>query len=299
MSEIRDLKLLVSLAHHKHFSRAAEDCGISQPAFSSRIRKMEHDFAIPLVHRGNKFLGFTREGEVVLKWARRLLNDAEGMRQEIEALRNNLSGKLVVGTIPTALPFAALVSSHLRAAHPDLSLELQSLSSRRIEIRLNDYSLDAGITYAEASGPDNIERLYDESYVLIAPETLAPRASGKATWREAAKLPLCLLTPEMRNRQFVDSVFRRIGASPTVVMEANGFTAVLAQVTNGNAATIAPKIVAETYFSTQTPIKLALTEPAVTQAIGLTIKEQAPVPPVITAFRRAVRRALGATIASL
>ena len=292
MSEIRDLKLLVSLAHHKHFSRASEDCGISQPAFSARIRKMEDEFAIPLVRRGNKFLGFTREGEVVLKWARRLLNDAEGMRQEIDALRNNLKGKLVVGTIPTALPFAALVSSHLRAAQPDLSLELQSLSSRQIEIRLNDYSLDAGITYVQGADPANTEKLYDESYVLIAPRNLAPRASGQASWSEAANLPLCLLTPDMRNRQFVDETFRTIGVSPTVVMEANGFTAVLVQVASGNAATIAPKIVAEMYFSAQTSVKLDLVDPDLTQAIGLTIKEQSPVPPIITAFRKAVQKSL-------
>lgn len=292
MSDIRDLKLLVSLAHHKHFSRAADDCGISQPAFSARIRKMENEFAIPLVRRGNKFQGFTREGEVVLKWARRLLNDTEGMRQEIGALRNNLQGKLVVGTIPTALPFAAVVSSHLRAAHPNVSLELQSLSSRQIEIRLNDYSLDAGITYVQEADPSSTETLYDESYVLIVPAHMAPRSSGQARWAEAARLPLCLLTPDMRNRQFVDETFREIGVCPTIVMEANGFTAVLVQVANGNAATIAPKGVAETYFSAQTSIKLDLVEPYLTQAIGLTIKEQSPVPPIIDAFRAAVRRSL-------
>lgn len=292
MAEIRDLKLLVSLAHHKHFSRAADDCGISQPAFSARIRKMEEEFAIPLVRRGNKFLGFTREGEVVLKWARRLLNDTEGMRQEMDALRNNLTGKLVVGTIPTALPFAARVSSHLRSSHPDLSLQLQSLSSRQIEIRLNDYSLDAGITYVNEADPDCTELLYEESYVLLAPAQLAPRSKGTANWSEAADLPLCLLTQDMRNRQFVDETFRSIGASPNVVMEANGFTAVLAQIVSGNAATIAPRIVAETYFAAQDAIKLELVEPRLTQAIGLTIKEQSPVPPIIKAFREAVRSSL-------
>ena len=292
MAEIRDLKLLVSLAYHKHFSRAAEDCGISQPAFSTRIRKLEEEYAIPLVRRGNKFIGFTREGEVVLKWARRLLIDVEGMRQEIEAMSNNLTGKLVVGTIPTALPFAALVSKNLRQTHPNLSIEIQSLSSRQIEIRLNDFSLDAGITYVEGADPENTEKLYDETYILIAPESLAPRRSGTATWAEAAKLPLCLLTPDMRNRQFVDESFKSINMKPTVVMEANGFTAVLVQVASGSAATVAPKSVAETYFSIQSSVKLDLVEPMLTHAIGLTIKEQSPEPPVIRAFRDAVRRSL-------
>lgn len=292
MADIRDLELLVSLARNRHFSRAAEDCGISQPAFSARIRKMENEFEIPLVRRGNKFLGFTREGEVVLKWARRLLTDTEGMRQEIDALRKTLKGKLVVGTVPTALPFAAHVSSRLRASHPGLSLELQSLSSRQIDIRLNDYSLDAGITYFSEADPDCTESLYDERYVLLAPVHLAPRPSGQIRWSEAAKLPLCLLTRDMRNRQFVDETFRAIGATPTVVMEANGFTAVLVQVSSGNAATIAPKSVAETYFAGLASVELDLIDPDVTQAIGLSIKEQSPEPPIITAFRAAVRESL-------
>ena len=193
MSDIRNLKLLVSLSRHKHFSRAAEDCGISQPAFSARIRSIEEEFGLPLVRRGNKFMGFTREGEVMLRWARKILADVEGMRQEIDALNSNLKGKLVVGTIPTALPFAADVSAQLRRDHPNLSIEIQSLSSTQIDIRLNDYSLDAGLTYVEDADPDTIEFLYNETYALIAPESLARRKSGTATWAEAAQLPLCLL----------------------------------------------------------------------------------------------------------
>jgi DNA-binding transcriptional LysR family regulator len=292
MSDIRDLKLLVSLARHRHFSRAAEECGISQPAFSTRIRKMEEEFSIPLVRRGNKFLGFTREGEVVLRWARRVLGDVEGMRQEIGALRNNLQGKLVVGTVPTALPFAAIVSVHLRQAHPALSLELQSLSSRQIEIRINDYTLDAGLTYVQEADQEHTETLYNENYVLIVPAHMAPRSAGQARWSEAAELPLCLLTPDMRNRQFVNQIFQSISVEPNIVMEANGFTALLAQVSSGNAATIAPKGVAGTYLSLQSAIQLDLVEPFRTQAIGLTIRKQSPEPPIISAFRAAVHRSL-------
>ena len=231
MPDIRNLKLLVSLSHHKHFSRAAEDCGISQPAFSARIRSIEEEFGLPLVRRGNKFMGFTREGEVMLRWARKILADVEGMRQEIDALNSNLKGKLVVGTIPTALPFAADVSAQLRRDHPNLSIEIQSLSSTQIDIRLNDYSLDAGLTYVADADPDTIEFLYNETYALIAPESLAPRKRGTATWAEAAQLPLCLLTTNMRNRQFVDEVFEQIDVSPTIVMQTSGFTAALALTT--------------------------------------------------------------------
>lgn len=290
--DLRDLELLVSLSRHKNFSRAAADCGISQPSFSIRIRKMEDRFALPLVRRGNAFIGFTREGDVVLKWARKLLTDAEGLRQEIDALSNNLNGKLALGAIPTAMPFAARVSSQLRKLHPNLSIEIHSLSTRLIEDRLNNFSLDAGIMYYADADPETTVKLYDERYVLIAPASFSSGLGSHVTWSKAAQLPLCLLTPDMRNRQLIDAVFAEVSAIPTVVMEASGFTAVLAQVVSGNAATIAPLAVAETFLALGSTVQFELIEPVVTHAIGLSIKDQSPELPMVQALRKAIKASL-------
>ena len=292
MPELRDLELLVSLSRHKNFSHAAADCNISQPAFSTRIRKLEEEFKLPLVRRGNSFLGFTREGEVALKWARKLLADAEGMRQEINALRNNLNGKLTLGVIPTAMPFAARVSSQLRRKHPNLSIEIHSQSTRQITRRLNDFSLDAGIMYFDDADPDITVKLYEERYVLIAPQTLASGYKTQVTWAEAAQFPLCLLTPDMRNRQLIDAVFEQVSAVPTVVMEASGFSAVLAQVVSGNAATIAPVSVAETFLALSSTVQFDLVKPVMTHTIGLSIKDQSPVLPMVQALRQAIDASL-------
>ena len=122
--EIRDLQLLLALAQRKHFTRAASDCGISQPAFSARIHQLEQQLGVPIVRRGNKFIGFTKDGELVLKWARKILTDAEGLRQEMELARDDLQGVLSVGVVPTALAYAASVSTSLRARYEHLTLSL-------------------------------------------------------------------------------------------------------------------------------------------------------------------------------
>lgn len=49
------MQLLVALARHRHFARAARDVGISQPAFSMRIRKLEENLGVAIVRRGNRF----------------------------------------------------------------------------------------------------------------------------------------------------------------------------------------------------------------------------------------------------
>ncbi len=292
MSELRDLQMLVSLSRTRNFSRSAMDCNISQPAFSTRIRKLEERLKLPLVRRGNSFQGFTTEGEVVLKWARKLLADEEGMRQEIAFLKNDLNGTLSLGVIPTAMPFAARVSAKLREKHPNLSIEIYSESTQKIVRKINDFSLDAGILYFENGDPETTVKLYEERYVFIAPKSLTVSEEKQITWAEAAQVPLCLLTQNMKNRQLIERHFLDLELSPNIVTEASDFTAVLAQVARGNAATIAPVSVAETFLDLKFTSQLDLIDPVMTHSVGLSIKDQSPVLPMIDALRKAVKSAL-------
>jgi len=292
MSELRDLQMLVSLSRTRNFSRSAMDCNISQPAFSTRIRKLEERLKLPLVRRGNSFQGFTKEGDVVLKWARKLLADEEGMRQEIASLKNDLNGTLSLGVIPTAMPFAARVSAKLREKHPNLSIEIYSESTHQIVLKLNDFSLDAGILYFNNGDPETTVKLYEERYVFIAPKSLTISKEKQITWAEVAQIPLCLLTQNMKNRQLIDRHFLDLGISPSIVTEASDFTAVLAQVAAGNAATIAPESVAQTFLDLKSTKQLDLIRPVLTHSVGLSIKDQSPVLPMIEALRKAVKSAL-------
>src|SRR6476659_319318 len=100
------LEFLLLLARERHFGRAAEAAGITQPAFSSAVKSLEETLGTALVERGSRFRSFTPEGDRVLEWARRIVSDARTMRQELQSLRGNLIGQLRIGAIPTTLPFA-------------------------------------------------------------------------------------------------------------------------------------------------------------------------------------------------
>jgi len=291
MADLRDMELITALARHEHFARAAEECGISQPAFSSRIRNLEATLGVPMVKRGNRFLGFTPEGEIVLKWARRLILDADGMQQEVQAAKGALVGRLSIGAVPTALTFAAGVPSQVHLTHPGLAIRLLSMSSTDIIRGIEDFTLDAGITYLNdgALGSLKTVPLYDEEYILLVPPALAPRQSGTVTWLEAAALPLCLLTSNMRNRQIIDEIFAGVGASPQPVMETNAFVAALTQVASGALATIAPAVLADALPIAEGSVRLRLVEPSASRSIGLVMAEREPQPPALRAFSDVVR----------
>jgi DNA-binding transcriptional LysR family regulator len=87
---IDKLELLLALAREKHFGRAAQACGITQPALSSNLKSIEEQLGVRIVERGTRFLGLTPEGERVLDWARRIVSDMRAMRQEITTLKRGL-----------------------------------------------------------------------------------------------------------------------------------------------------------------------------------------------------------------
>ncbi len=292
MADLRDMELIAALARHKHFARAAEECGISQPAFSARIRNFETTLGVPMVKRGNRFLGFTPEGEIVLKWARRMILDADGMRQEVQSAKGALVGRLSIGAVPTALTFAAGVPAQIHKQHPGLAMRLLSMSSSDIIRGIEDFTLDAGITYLDDRTLGSLKTvpLYDEQYVLLVPPALAPRQSGTVTWREAADLPLCLLTSNMRNRQIVDEIFASVGASPKPIMETNAFVAALTQVARGALATIAPELLADTLPIAEGSVRLRLVEPQATRSIGLVMADRDPQPPAFKAFSDVIQK---------
>src|SRR3954454_24022514 len=94
------LDFILALARERHFGRAAETCGVTQPTLSAGLKQLEEQMGVLLGNRGSRFKGFTPEGQRVLDWARRIVGDARTMRQEINALRHGLSGRLRLAVIP-------------------------------------------------------------------------------------------------------------------------------------------------------------------------------------------------------
>lgn len=282
------MELLVALERHSHFARAAQDCNISQPAFSTRIRNLELDLGISIVKRGNRFAGFTPEGEIVLRWARRLLQDADGMRQEITEATTGLQGVLAIGVVPTALAFAAQIPSLIRDNHKKLKVEITSLPSSEIKRGIENYTYDAGITYVEETETKGLKiiPLYEEEYTLVAPDPFVAGKVDTISWVEVAELPLCLLSKTMRNRRIIEEVFTSLGLSVEPVMETNALTVSMTQAEMGNAATIVPGALANLVQSRPGITALKITDPTVTRPIGLLLAQREPMPPALSLLQK-------------
>lgn len=289
---IEKLELLLALSRERHFGRAAETCGISQPTLSSAVKSLEDQLGVLIVERGSRFRGFTPEGERVLDWARRIVSDARTMRQEIDGLKRGLTGTLKLGVIPTALPFVPDMTLPFMTKHTELHLSIVSMSTGAILSGLDNLEIDIGFTYI---GTELVQRfqtvpLYAEHYaVLVAPgHALAGRS--QITWAEAGLLPLCLLTGDMQNRRIIDRHLSEAGIERPPMLESNSMTMLHVHVRSGLFATIAALGKGDRFEPPMELVAIPIVEPAVTHEIGLVLKAREPHPPHVSAFLAMARK---------
>jgi DNA-binding transcriptional LysR family regulator len=275
----RQLEYLVALSREHHFARAAQACHVSQPALSEALRKLEEELDVQLVRRGRKYEGLTPEGERIVVWAQRILADRDALKDEVGALRTGLSGRMRIGSVPTASGAVSLLTAPFTAAHPLVTVEVVTdLRSQDILRQLRNFEIDAGITYLRPGLPENVATLplYQERYVLLtsAADDLARRAS--ATWAEASLLPLCLLTEAMQGRQVVDQVFAEAGLRPVPRVETDSVATLFAHVRTGNWASVVPHTWLHVFGVPHGMRALPLVDPVRAVPVGLVVTAREP-----------------------
>ena len=288
MLELRDLQYLNALTRHRHFAKAAQECGVSQPAFSMRIRNLEERLDTKIVKRGNRYQGLTAEGEAIMRHARRILDDVRFLEQEVLAAKGEISGTLVLGVIPTVAAYTARLAIHLHASYPGIVTRIETSTSLQIEQRLEDGTVDAGITYSDNVSSDMlmVQPLYEEHYVLLAPANLVSGQTGSITWAEAAELPLSLLEPNMQNRRILDRMFEEVGVRPRVISETNALSISMVMAFEGLAATVVPSVLLDTFGTLQGTVALPMVEPELRKNISLVTGTRMSGLPTVEALRK-------------
>lgn len=278
---LRNLQYLVALARERHFARAAESCGVTQPTLSSGIKQLEEELSLLIVRRGQRFQGLTPEGERVLEWARRILSDCESLGQEASELRAGLGGRLRLGAIPTTLPIVSAITTPFALKHPKVVITVLSLTSIEIQRGLDDFNLDGGLTYLDNEPLASVRAipLYRERYFLFTPVS-GPFGSRKSiSWREAAEAPLCLLTPDMQNRRILDTHFREAGAEVRPHVETNSVVTLCSHLRSGRWSSVLPQTFLRLFGEPLGSRAIPLTNPEVSHNIGLVVPEREPLTP--------------------
>lgn len=288
---IDKLEMFIALANERHFGRAAEAVGVTQPSLSSAIRQLEDQLGVQLVFRGSRFQGLTPEGQRVLDWARRIVGDMRALKDEMRSVHAGLSGNLRIGVIPTALPMVADLTAPFTARHPNMRVTILSRTSAEILDGIDSLELDAGITYLDNEPLGRVAQtpLYTEFYRFLCAPGSPFAGRAQISWHEVASVPLCLLTADMQNRRIVNQHLAEAGAKVQAMVESNSTIALVSHVRSGLWASVVPMKLAE-MFTGQGLIAIPIVEPEAEHLVGLVTARRDPQTPVLQALIEAAAR---------
>ncbi|HZS83237.1 MAG TPA: LysR family transcriptional regulator [Stellaceae bacterium] len=268
---LRQLEYLVALSQEQHFSRAAQRCNVSQPSLSNAIKQLEGELGTPIVLRHQRFQGFTSEGVRIVEWSKRMLADRNAMLQELSVLKKNLSGHLRLGAMPTSSPILPFITRQFLQLHPGVQIQVSFLGLEEMRVKLTNFDLDVGITYIDQMQPPPLISmpLYKEHLSLLVPHGSRFAAAGSMSWAEAADIPLCLLPPNMHERQIIDSAFASVGKAPIPQIESDSIVNLAFHTMHGGVVTIIPSHFFHVIGAFPGTHIVRLVEPEVVREVGL------------------------------
>lgn len=289
--QLRLLRYLTAVASERHFARAAEICGVSQPTLSAGLAALERQLGKRLVERDRRFIGLTPEGEAVLPWAQQLIAARDGMVHALDAVTGPIRGELKIGSIPAAMPALGILATALMESYPGLTIAVRSLTSREIERDLAAFELDAGLTYLDHEPPVGILSvpLYMEHYVFLTRRGAFEQRTG-ISWEEAVSTPLCLLHQGMQNRRILDACLARRGLASHPKATADSYVALLAMVQSGAFSSIVPDSYLALLPGLEWAQSIPFTEPEQASRIGLIILNRTPLTPFAGAAMTTAKR---------
>lgn len=246
--QIHQLTYFVAVARARHFTRAAEMTGVSQPTLSKQIRVLENTLGTPLFVRGRAGIELTSAGEALLPHAQRILIDVESAQRSVHEVANLRRGRVRLGATPSLcdglLP-EALTRFHER--YPAIDLEVQEAGSRVLTLELVQGRLDMALLIVPLpSDEPDIETtpVLREHLVLASPATSdLPDRMDVADLRD---LPLVMFREGYDLRDVTLRACAGAGFEPRLAVEGGEMSAVLRFVQAGLGHAVVPSMVLAT-----------------------------------------------------
>ena len=169
--EMHQLRYMVAVARTRNFSRAAEQCHVSQPSLSQQIQKLEDELGERLFDRLKREAKLTAHGEIFLPRAMRILEEADAAKREATDARSLLHGTVTVGVLPTIAPY---LLPDVMAAFTGKFPGVQMVVQEDTTARLLKLALACEIDFALASRPIRdtrleVRELFSEELLVALP----------------------------------------------------------------------------------------------------------------------------------
>ncbi|MCC3375075.1 LysR family transcriptional regulator [Cohnella sp. REN36] len=239
--DTRNIQYFMAVYKHLHFTKAAEELGISQPTLSQQIRILEAEFGTPLFDRIGKKVVATEAGNLLRMYGEKMLQAELDAKNAIIELLSGDRGTVRLAVLPSDLDFQLVpLFVQFKLKYP--GIKLQAFSTIHIQEEVLNHNVDIGIGLQGPPDKRLIQvPLGSEPYHLFvnSASELAKRKEIKL--QELEHHSLVMYPKGFLGRDLVDKVCINEGLELTTVMETSSAASLLQLVSAGVGATIQPK----------------------------------------------------------
>lgn len=286
--DLQQLRSFAAVSRHRHFTNAAAELHIGQPAVSQHVRALEAELGVRLLRRTTRTVELTEAGRLMLERTERALAELDAGLDEIAELKGLVRGRLTIGAMQWLEPYdlaAALASFH--ALHPAIDIRVvEEVAPDMLQGVLGD-ALDVAFVPIEDGLPDGLtgRLLFEDELVLVVAED-HPLA-GRAQVRVAAlrEEPFVFLREGTGLRRAVEMAAQAAGFDALVRFETNELSRVLALVARGLGVSAVSRAVAEAASDQLVAVSL---RPALRRQVGLVWRADRHRTPAANAFLKHV-----------
>lgn len=244
--DVRALRHFQAIARHRNLRRAAADLGLTQPALSQSVRRLESSLNVRLLERGRFGAAPTPIGEVFAAHAALILSDFERARAEVDALRGARAGEIIIGSGPSeANRLLPMAIARLRARSPDISIRVSHGMNEHLMPAVRRGEIELAISSIPRVREDDELRheaiWHDQTTVIV-------RGGHPLLRKRRLRLADLLEFPWIHGRRqeyerrAVDELFLTAGLpAPRMAIETTSITLIKSMVAEADYVTFAPR----------------------------------------------------------
>lgn len=301
--ELTALRYFKVIAAEQHMTRAAERLGVTQPALSSAVRKLEAELGAALLDRTGRGVRLTEAGRVFLEHAEASVQSADRAVLAVRELMGLERGAVSIGGGATAIGcLLPPVVRAFRAAHPQIRVYLREAGSAAVAEAVLSGALDLGFVTLPVTIPGARDLLtvaeLDDELVLIVPATTSdsPGASGLAArktfrWVDIAREPVIGFEAGSAVRRLVDDAAMAHGVALNVVMELRSIDGIQRMVAQGVGIGFVSRFAVEPDKGPDDPVRvLRCKDGAIARRLAVVRRSDHMPSPAVEQFERLLRR---------
>jgi len=302
--DLRHLRGFLAVARHSHFTRAARDLGIAQPALSQQIAQLEEELGVAVFERSRRGARLTAAGQSLVERAERILREVDEARRDAGSYSSLDRGRVAIGTISSiaVLRLPSLLA-RFKARFPGVEVQVHEGHSARLVELLGSGVLDLALLHTAALGAGRAapppgrgreqitwESAYSEELVLVVGRRHRLAEAREVRWTDLSDEAFIMFHEGSMLRSITAAAAAAAGFTTRTAFEVSETETLRAFVSAGLGVSVLSRSMADAPGS---PVqRVRLTAPRLVRTVRLGWRPQTEANPAATALMELVRSQL-------